>query len=175
MTALSNDNIIHFTSAQTSREVKKHLTQTFARDYPGLRFLVTTKNGSLRISWIDGPCEEVVQKLVSVFEGAKMVQNGGDSIKGYKEYVEWNGKKIHFGLDFVFLTRTLSYVKILMVMQYVEERYDCGKAPQIIKTAEGGWKQTSPSSWQFDHFLSEAVRTFDAHDILTSRVVEGAE
>jgi hypothetical protein len=170
--AVNNDDVVQFSPAQTSREIKKHLIQKFASGYSGLKFSVTLKHGSLRIRWMDGPSRTVVEELVNVFEGDKMVQNGGDMIRGRKEYVEWNGKKIDFGVGFIFCERELSYPLIRMVMQYVAQKYGY-PAPKIEKVGENSWKQLTPSSWEFDHWLSETLQTFDAHDVLVWSSVEG--
>lgn len=118
--ALSNDNIIKLTAAETSREVKKQLKKAF----PHMEKLsVTCKNFSLRIKWLNGPSLNAVKEVVSVFEGATLVQNGGDTIKGYKDFVEYQGKKIDFGIDYIFCERELSPANEDILAKYVEDTY----------------------------------------------------
>lgn len=119
-TTLSNDNTIQFTAAQTSREVKKHLKKVF----PHMEKLsVTCKNFSLRISWINGPSRNAVEQATKVFEGATLEQNGGDTIKGYKPPVEFQGKQIDFGIDYIFCERTLSPENEAIITKYVQDKY----------------------------------------------------
>src|SRR5690348_15833871 len=102
--ALSSDNTIQFTAAQTAKEVKKHLKKMF----PHMEKLsVTCKNFSLRISWMNGPSTKAVEQATRIFEGAALEQNCADMIIWYKDLVEYIGKYIDFGTDYIFCERTL--------------------------------------------------------------------
>lgn len=95
--------VIHLKAAESSKQIKKHLKQIF--NHP---FSVTLKNFSLRVRWTDGPSINEVEKVLRTFEGAEMVQNGADMIKGHKDYVEFNGQRFDFGIDFIFTERNYS-------------------------------------------------------------------
>lgn len=80
------------------------LRQTLKEAFPGERFSIRS-DGSLRVTWSDGPSREAVERIAKNFEGSYF-----DGMIDYKGsiYHELDGQRVRFGADFVFCERTMS-------------------------------------------------------------------
>lgn len=158
---LSNNNIVKFSAAQTSRAIKSHLKKLFPHME---RLSVTCKSFCIRIEYVSGPPPAEVEKIVRIFEGAEMVDNGGDKIKGYKSYVEWGGKKVDFGIDFIFVSREWYPSEYAKICKYVCDAYGF-PMPEVVADYQGYGTRKSWTSVEFDRLFNEESRKLDSRDI----------
>lgn len=113
------EEVIRYSAAQTGRLIRKKLKEAF----PGCTFTVRLVHFSYRIEWVDGPSGDEVQAVIRVFEGAKMEQNGGDMIKGYKDPALYEGHPTVFSIDFITLLRSFSQEAEKRIEAFIKKRY----------------------------------------------------
>ncbi len=91
--------------AQTAALVRKALKERF----PSIPFSVRSKTysggASIDIGWTDGPTSKQVEEVTHRFEGASF--DGMIDLKSYHDST-LNGRRVHFGADFIFTQRAIS-------------------------------------------------------------------
>lgn len=116
-------------ATETALEVKKLLR----KEFPGVKFSVTSQHSSLRIRWTDGPSYNAVEEKTRMFAGAQLVQNGGDMIKGYAENSMYNGEETLFATNYVFCERTLSPSVKIHLDTYMKKHYAPSCSPVSLR------------------------------------------
>lgn len=95
----------YYSCAETAQFLRKALAGFF----PGVKFAVRSKTysggASIRVIWTDGPTDAAVKRVCRAFEGADF--DGMQDLKSYRA-VEFRGRRVHFGADFIFTERALS-------------------------------------------------------------------
>jgi len=78
--------------------------QSLAEAFPGHKISVRS-DGSLRVRWTDGPSVKAVEQIAGMFAGSYF-----DGMIDYRGslYHSLDGRRVHFGADFVFCERELS-------------------------------------------------------------------
>ena len=96
--------------------VRKVLKEAF----PGVKFTVNTKGGSLRVSYGDGPCPSIVEGVVDIFAGSYF-----DSAIDYQgsQYVFIDGEPASFDTSFVFVWRYHSEAGLLRGVSLLRAKY----------------------------------------------------
>lgn len=98
----------------TVTDTAKLLRQTLKAAFPGVKFSVRSDRyaggASIDIHWTDGPTEDEVKTLASLYEGATF--DGMTDMKNYHTSLigspAGDVREVHFGADFIFEHRTLS-------------------------------------------------------------------
>lgn len=99
----------YLSASETAQLVRKALKARF----PSVKFSVRSSNysggASIRVSYTDGPRQKDVEAVTSLYTGSTF-----DGMQDLKEYhdsliMSANGiEKVHFGADYVFVTREYS-------------------------------------------------------------------
>lgn len=95
-------------------DTAKLLRAALKRDFPGVKFSVTSKRyaggASINVSWVDGPRSADVDKVAQRYSGASF--DGMVDLKSYHESwlrdADGEPQRVHFGADYVFCHRTIS-------------------------------------------------------------------
>ena len=125
------DAKVHYlTCAETAKLVRAALKDAF----PGVTFSVKSKTysggASITVVWTDGPTTQEVEQVSKCFEGADF--DGMIDLKTYKKPTAIEGQLIHFGADFVFSDRDLSYDLLLECAEAIANRYGV-QAPEVCR------------------------------------------
>lgn len=71
--------------------------------FPNTKFSVRSDSYSggcsISVAWVDGPTSSQVRPILDRFQGADF--DGMQDLKTYRDASEWNGKRVHFHVDFV--------------------------------------------------------------------------
>ncbi len=90
-------------------ETAKIVRDQLKKQFPAIKFSVRSKTysggASISINWTDGPLADKVKAIAEKFEGASF--DGMIDLKSYNDS-EWQGKKVHFGSDYIFCNRSMT-------------------------------------------------------------------
>lgn len=90
-------------------EIAKLVRRDLKRAFPTTKFSVRTDKysmgASVRVSWVDGPAADRVERIVKRYEGATF--DGMQDLKTYHESVI-DGERVHSMADFVFCSRRVA-------------------------------------------------------------------
>lgn len=118
------------TTYLTCAETAKLVRQALKARWPTLRASVTSKvysgGASIRVHYVDGPPPRVVAREVKRFEGADF--DGMIDLKTYKTGT-LNGSPVHFGADYVFVSRDESQYDSLKAQAEAIIRSRCDLTP----------------------------------------------
>jgi hypothetical protein len=95
----------YITCVETAKLIRAVLKESF----PSIKFSVKSSQyaggASISIYYNNGPTEQQVKSVISVFEGSYF-----DGMQDYKgqNYANLNGEEVKFGADFVFVNRYLT-------------------------------------------------------------------
>jgi hypothetical protein len=109
----------YITVADTAKELRKALKAAFPDQKFSVRSHSYAGGASIDVRYVDGPDEGAVKAVADQFSGAAF--DGMIDLKSYHSS-HHNGEEVHWGADFVFVTREFS--------QAVEE-----KAKKIVEDA----------------------------------------
>ena len=134
----------YLSCAETAKLVRAALKASF----PGVTFSVKSKTysggASITVGWTDGPTTKEVEHVSKQFEGADF--DGMIDLKSYKDSV-LDGERVHFGADYVFSDRDLSYDLLLECAEAIAEKYGV-QAPEVYrKTYQYRNGKTVESVW----------------------------
>ena len=77
--------------------------------WPRVRFSVRSDKyaggASIRVTYTDGPPTKAVEQVTDAFEGAHF--DGMQDLKTYRKVIV-NGKRVHYGADYIFVNREYS-------------------------------------------------------------------
>lgn len=127
----------------TVADTAKLIRQVLKKAFPGVKFSVRSKSysggASVRVNWVDGPRIKEVEPVVSRFEGATF--DGMIDLKEYKDELvvtsDGNLKKVHYGADFVFCSRSYSVPFFTEKARIVAERYSVDMPEILISDYNG--------------------------------------
>ncbi len=120
--------------ADTAKLVRAELKAKF----PDSKFRVKSSSyaggASIDINYFDGPRHEEVKDAVSPFVGATF--DGMTDSMDYHRHTEVNDdgdlETVHYGADFIFVTRNFTEESMLVIVEYVAEYYDLEGRPTIV-------------------------------------------
>lgn len=105
-------------------ETAKLVRTALAARWPGVKFSVRSKTysggASIDVSWTDGPPQKSVETVVKEFEGADF--DGMQDLKTYHDSM-LNGRRVHFGSNFVFCNRDYSVAAIEALARRTMKKY----------------------------------------------------
>jgi hypothetical protein len=102
----------------SGKETKKHIAEALKAVFPGFRFGLTSDFDSVRISWVDGPLAQDVQKVLNRFESYTRVLSVTDFERatGY----EWKGS-VYVGAKYLNTSRQLSEERRTTIVTFMDE------------------------------------------------------
>ena len=146
-------------------ETAKLIRASLKENFKGIKFSVRSSSyaggASISVTWIDGPCEPDVARIVKAFEGASF-----DSMTDSTSYhtSELNGEKVHFGSDYVMTQRRLSSTFVeAIVKQFCA--YHGIPMLRISGSENDAWVDTNKLDYSTEHWLSDLLRNTDAKNM----------
>ena len=110
--------------ADTAKAIRAALKGAFGATYPQVTFSVRSKSysggASIDVSWTDGPTAAQVERVAGKFAGATF--DGMVDLKSYHES-QFQGRRVHWGADFVFCTRHMSPARYVEAVETVRVQY----------------------------------------------------
>jgi hypothetical protein len=126
----------YITVAETAKLVRADLAKAF----PGIKFSVRSKSysggASIDIHYTDGPTSQEVDRVAQRFSGATF--DGMTDYKGGKEH-EFNGEKVHFGADFIFVRRIYSADLLRRAVAFAQAKYADANLGTVTVKADSGF------------------------------------
>lgn len=120
-------------------EVAKWVRAALKASFPGVKFSVRSDR-SVRISWVDGPTQEEVQKVTYRFEGSSF--DGSTDSKTTNRAFLHDGELVYSGADYVLPSRSLSVEFLGRIAEQEATRFGY-PVPEV--TAEYGYSVLSRS------------------------------
>lgn len=134
MTERGGEPVVSLTCAETATFVRAALKV----QYPTVKFSVRSKSysggSSITITWTDGPTVNDVERVRAKYEGATF--DGSIDLKEYRT-ATFKGKRVQFGADYIFCTRSYSREFATKIAEQVATRYGV-PACKIVDDGCGG-------------------------------------
>ena len=92
----------YMTCAETAALVRKALKANWPAVKFSVRSSVYSGGASINVDWTEGPLAKEVEPVAKQYEGANF--DGMIDLKSYVEHIV-DGKRIHYGADYIFCTR----------------------------------------------------------------------
>ena len=135
-------------------ETAKLIRNVVSQKWPSVKFSVRSKiysgGASITIYWTDGPSSEEVNAVAKLYEGAEF--DAMVDLKSYKEsiLVGPDGmRKVHFGADYVFTSRSISNFEVLAM-----EAENLINAKCVVKDGKFGCEWIQHLATSMIHYLS---------------------
>ena len=124
------------------RDKRRNVLAVLKHEFPGVKFRVTTRNGStsdsISVEYTDGPAENKVTKVVEQFETTQY-----NAYEDYHESVSTPASVVCGGFDYVFVHRNTSKNVCEFVHDYImahvggaSHEFARGKAAQLVKSTD---------------------------------------
>ena len=121
---------------------RRNVLAVLKHEFPGVKFRVTTRNGStsdsISVEYTDGPAENKVTKVVEQFETTQY-----NAYEDYHESVSTPASVVCGGFDYVFVHRNTSKDVCEFVHDYImahvggaSHEFARGKAAQLVKSTD---------------------------------------
>lgn len=121
---------------------RRNVLAVLKHEFPGVKFSVTTRNGStsdsVTVKYVDGPAENKVTKVMSQFETSQY-----NAYEDYHESVATPASVVCGGFDYVFVHRNTSEDAYRFVHDYImqnvggaTEEYARGTACRVVKETD---------------------------------------
>lgn len=131
-----NNETTYLSCAETARLIRKALADSF----PGIAFSVRSKvysgGASVTVRWTDGPNTAQVDAIAGQFSGATF--DGMIDLKSYHAS-ELNGRRVHFGADFVFTNREHSDAALARALSRVARHWGTPELPVADYRSGRAW------------------------------------
>lgn len=98
------------------KHAARNIRIELAREFPGIKFSVTSDNSSVNVKWTDGPPKDRVNKIIR-----KYVDHTTDFTGDYRDYTPSLFNEVFGGSSYVFADRTQSDGTNLKLINYVRE------------------------------------------------------
>lgn len=148
-------------------ETAKLIRQELKNNFKGIKFSVRSSSyaggASINVSWIDGPCEPAVSRIVKRFEGASF--DGMTDSTTYRTG-EWSGEEVHFGSDYVMTRRKFSRAFVeAIIAQYCKRFGLSSDTIKVVGKDDDAWANTNKLDYSQEHWFSDLLRNTDAKDM----------
>jgi hypothetical protein len=145
---------------ETAKMIRTALKETF----PGVKFSVRSSSysggASINIGYVDGPTNDQVKAIISVFEGSYF-----DGMTDYKgsNYSSLDGEEVRFGADFIFVNRKFS-VGLFTDLVASACKYYGYEMPAIAPSVYSGAYISSNIGYEENRRIMEKVCEYSADD-----------
>lgn len=166
----------YITVADTAKLVRTDLAKAF----PGVKFSVRSKSysggASITLHYTDGPTAAAVERVAKRYEGATF--DGMVDLKSNHEH-EFNGERVHFGADYIFVNRSYSLPLVEKAIAIVAAKY--GPAPCEVKvhTSQFHGASLDCNDYHYNGWLRGTLGKLNAAGVLVelkpAAVIEGPQ
>jgi hypothetical protein len=151
--------------ADTAKLIRKDLAQAF----PGVKFSVRSKSysggASIDVHYTDGPTYAAVERIAKRYEGATF--DGMTDYKGGVEH-EWNGQRVHFGADFIFVRRIYTLPLVQKAIAIVAAKYGPAPCPVRVNDSATFGASIDCNDYHYQRWIGEVLGKLNAAGMIVN-------
>lgn len=156
-----------------TKEVAKLIRKALKEVFPGFKFSVRLERyaggSSITVRWTDGPTVPQVEAVAGAFQGSYF--DGMIDYKGSR-YHKLDGRRVHFGADFIFCYRAHTDKAICSAIIAAAMEYGTQNLPTVEEFKSGESQTRGPMSqdrneyepfWNWSNIIRRVLEEKDDH------------